>query len=339
MKAVVLVGGEGTRLRPLTETMPKPLLPLMDRRSLDHVLDHLARHGVHEVVLSSPYLESTFEPFIAAREGDPAITWITEREPLGTGGAVVNARAHLGTEPFFALNGDILTDLDLTAMLALHRDRSADVTIALHHVDDARAFGLVETEPDGRVLAFREKPTQLVPGEVNAGTYLLDPEVLAPWRVGEAASIERDIFPRVIESGRAVLGFGSDAYWLDLGTPEKYLQAHFDMIEGKVHDVTYPAPWVHGTADVDLRAHLGRWVAVGPGATVGADAQVDDSVIMADAIVAPGARVVGSILGVGSRIGAGATVQACVLGERAGVAAGTETDGAKIPAGTTVGSA
>ena len=161
MKAVVLVGGEGTRLRPLTETMPKPLLPLMDRRSLDHVLDHLARHGVHEVVLSSPYLESTFEPFIDARRGEPAITWVTEREPLGTGGAIVNALDRLGDEPFFALNGDILTDLDLTAMLALHRERAADVTIALHHVEDARAVrSRRDADPTDGVAG--------VPGEARA---------------------------------------------------------------------------------------------------------------------------------------------------------------------------
>ena len=158
MKAVVLVGGEGTRMRPLTETTPKPLIPVVDRPGLDHVLDHLARHGVHEVVLSSPYLERVFHPFIAARHGDPAITWITESEPLGTGGAIVNALPGLGDEPFFALNGDILTDLDLTAMLAFHRERGAAVTIALHHVEDARAFGLVVTDADGRVEEFREKP-------------------------------------------------------------------------------------------------------------------------------------------------------------------------------------
>src|ERR687897_106448 len=121
MKAVVLVGGEGTRLRPLTETVPKPLLPLVDRPMLDHVLDHLVAHGIREVIMSSPYLEETFHPFIRARGGDPAITWITEREALGTGGAVVSALDRLGDGPFFALNGDVLTDLDLTAMLASHR--------------------------------------------------------------------------------------------------------------------------------------------------------------------------------------------------------------------------
>jgi NDP-sugar pyrophosphorylase family protein len=231
MKAVILVGGEGTRMRPLTETVPKPLLPLMDRPALDHVLDHLVRHGVHEVVLSSPYLEREFHPFIEARQGDPSITWITETNPLGTGGAIVNALEAAGDDAFFALNGDILTDLDLTAMRGFHETKKASITIALHHVEDARAFGLVASDVDSRVLEFREKPQDPTPGDVNAGTYLLDPAVLTDWAPGENASIERDIFPAVIASGHPVYGFVADAYWLDLGTPEKYLQAHFDMFQ------------------------------------------------------------------------------------------------------------
>jgi mannose-1-phosphate guanylyltransferase len=337
MKAVVLVGGEGTRLRPLTETMPKPLLPLMDRRSLDHVLDHLARHGVHEVVLSSPYLESTFHPFIESRGSAPRITWITETEPLGTGGAIVNALDHLDDEPFFALNGDILTDLDLTAMRTFHADHAAAVTIALHHVEDARAFGLVATEPDGRVLAFREKPEDLIPGDINAGTYLLDPKVLSDRTPGEASSIERDIFPAVILAGHPVFGFLAEAYWLDLGTPEKYLQAHFDMLEGKVHDVSYPAPWIADGAVVDLRAHLGRWVAVGEGTSIGPEAQVDDSVLHADVAIAAGARVAGSIIAKAATVGEGATVIDSVIGEGALVPAGLTLEAARVSAGTIAG--
>jgi mannose-1-phosphate guanylyltransferase len=333
MKAVVLVGGEGTRMRPLTETVPKPLLPLLDRRSLDHVLDHLARHGVHEVVLSSPYLEATFHPFIEARRGDPAITWITETEALGTGGAIVNALDRLGAEPFFALNGDILTDLDLTSMLAFHRDRKAAVTIALHHVRDARAFGLVATEADGRVQEFREKPEDAIPGDINAGTYLLDPEALGGWPAGAKISIEREVFPAVIESGRPVFGFPSQAYWLDLGTPEKYLQAHFDMIEGKVHDVSYAAPWVAADAQVDLRAHLGRWVAVGAGATVGPDAEVDDSVLLPGSAVAEGAKVLRSVLGPGAQVGRGVTLTDSVLGEGSSVPDRMVLRGVRVPSG------
>lgn len=333
MKAVVLVGGEGTRLRPITETIPKPLVPLMDRASLHHVLDHLARHGVHEVVLSSSYLEETFHAFIEERHGDPRITWITEDTPLGTGGAVVNALDRVDDEAFVVLNGDILTDLDVTAMVAFHRERRATATIALSHVDDARPFGLVVTGEGGRVLEFREKPTDPIPGDINAGTYVLEPGALAGWPGGEAVSIERQVFPALIESGRPVYGFLSGAYWVDLGTPEKYLQAHFDILEGKVDGERYPAPYVAETAAVDLRAHLGRWVVVGEGASVGADAEVDDSVIHTGAVVGAGARVVGSILGPRTEVGAGATVTGSALAEGARVPAGAVLDGARLSAG------
>lgn len=335
MKAVVLVGGEGTRLRPITETIPKPLVPLMDRASLDHVLDHLSRHDVHEVVLSSSYLEETFRSFIRARHGDPAITWITETEPLGTGGAIVNALESLGgDEPFLALNGDILTDLDLTAMVAMHGDRGASATIALTHVVDARPYGLVPTEADGRVLEFREKPERLVPGDVNAGTYVLEPSALSSWMPGASLSIERDIFPALIGAGRAVYGFVSNAYWIDLGTPEQYLRAHFDILEGKVaFEPPYPAPFVADGAVVDLRSHLGRWVVVAAGARVGPDARVEDSVLHEAAVVEAGASVSGSILGPRSRVGARAVVDRSVLAEGASVPDGARVQRALISAG------
>jgi mannose-1-phosphate guanylyltransferase len=336
MKAVVLVGGEGTRLRPLTETTPKPLLPLMDRPSLDHVLDHLAGHGVREVVLSSPYLEETFEPFIESRHGNPAITWITERSPLGTGGAIVNAIDALGSdEAFLALNGDILTDLDLSAMRAFHLEREAAVTIALHHVEDTRAFGVVEIRADGRVIEFREKPEEAMPGDINAGTYLLDPSALAGWTKGEQISIERDVFPAVIAAGHAVFGFRTQAYWLDLGTPAQYLQAHFDLFEGKVRGVAYPAPWVEPSADVDLRAHVGRWVAIGADVVVEREAQIDDSVLHTGAKIGAEARIVASVIGRDARVGAEATLMGCVLGEGSTVPGGLALDGARVPAGTT----
>ena len=334
MKAIVLVGGEGTRLRPLTETLPKALIPVMDRHYLDHILDHLARHGVDEVILSSPYLEATFRPFVSARieaGAAPAVRWITEAEPLGTGGATVNALDHLGSdEPVLALNGDILTDLDLTAMRAFHRERGASVTISLTRVEDARPFGLVPVDAEGRVVEFLEKPADPVSGEVNAGIYLLDPAVLHGFARGENLSIERQIFPAVIADGRPVYGYVSPAYWMDLGTPEKYLQGHFDIFEGRVGGLDYPSPWVHGTAAVALGAHLGRWVAVGAGAVVAGDAQIDDSVLHPGASVGAGARVVSSILGMNAQVGAGATVVDSVLGEGATVPAGVTVDGARL---------
>jgi len=334
MKAVVLVGGQGTRLRPLTETVKKELLPLVDRTILDHTLDRLVRHGVHEVIMSSPYLEEAFDPLIEARRGEPDITWITEEQALDTGGAIVHALHRLDpAQPFFALNGDILTDLDMTAMLAVHRDRDAAATIALHHVEDARPFGLVDRAPDGRILAFREKPENPVPGAVNAGTYVFDPGALASWVADRPISVEREIFPAVIASGRPVIGFDSHAYWRDLGTPDNYLQAHFDLLDGKVRGRSYPAPWIAGSARVDLRAHLGRWVAVGPEASIAAGVEIDDSVIHPGASIEQDARIIGSILGPGARVGAGASLSGCVLGEGSSVPAGCALEGSRVAPG------
>lgn len=335
MRAVVLVGGEGTRLRPITETVPKPLVPLMDRPSLDHVLDHLARHGVHEVVLSSSYHEETFRAFLEARHGDPTIAWITETEPLGTGGAIVNALERLDTgEPFLALNGDILTDLDLTEMVAMHRDRGAVATIALTRVDDARPFGLVPTGAAGRVLEFREKPTELVPGDINAGTYVLDPSALEGWTPGESVSIERAIFPSLIAAGRPVFGFVSAAYWMDLGTPERYLQAHFDLLDGRVRGQrTYPSPLVMKGASVDPRATIGTHVVIGPGGSVRGGADVRDSVLHEGASVEGSAVVLRSILGPRSSVGQGARVSGSVLGAGASVGAAAVLEGGRVGPG------
>jgi mannose-1-phosphate guanylyltransferase len=331
MKAVMLVGGFGTRLRPLTETIKKELLPLVDRPILDHEMDHLLRHGIDEVVMSSPYLEEAFHPFIAARHDEPTITWITESEPLGTGGAIVNALPALGEEPFFALNGDILTDIDLSAMLAFHRERDAGVTIALHHVEDARAFGLVATDADGRVEEFREKPEDLMPGDVNAGTYLLDPAVLRDWTPDHAISIEREIFPSVIAAGHAVYGFPGDCYWMDLGTPEKYLQAHFDLLAGHMRGVAYESPWVAATADIEPGAIIGPRSSVGAEARVGPGATVEDSVIHPGASIGADATVRMTIVGPGAHVGEKAQVTGSVLGAGARVGDGLVVTDTKVP--------
>jgi mannose-1-phosphate guanylyltransferase len=339
MKAVVLVGGEGTRMRPLTETIPKPLIPLIDRPFLDHVLDHLARHGVHEVLLSSSYLVDAFSGFIEARHGDPAVTWITEASPLGTAGAVANAVAHGAgiRETFLALNGDILTDLDLTAMLAFHRERQAAATIALAPAEDARPYGLVELRDDGGVLEFKEKPQGrgAIPGPVNAGTYMLEPQALQIPTI-RPVSIEHETFPEMIRSGIPVYGFVSRAYWMDLGTPQKYLRATFDALEGRVRGLAYASPHVDGTARVSLRAHLGRWVVVGPGARVEDGAEVEDSVLLAGSVVREGARIRDSILGPGAAVAEGATVMDAVLAEGARVEAQVWSQGARLSAGQTL---
>jgi len=330
MKAVVLAGGQGTRLRPLTETVKKELLPLVDRAILHHNLDRLVRHGVDEVIMSSPYLEESFEPFIAERAGSPSIVWVSESVPLDTGGAIVQALDRVGGETFLAMNGDVITDLDVRAMVDAHRERGAAATIALHHVDDARAFGLVMTEPEGRVTEFREKPADPVPGDINAGTYVLEPTALEPYTHGEPLSIERVVFPELIASGNVVHGFLSGAYWMDLGTPEKYLQANFDAIEGKLVSLRYPAPFVDQTAKVDPTARVGRLVVVGPGCVVEADADVDAAVMHPGVRVEREARVRGTILGARSTVGEGAGITDCVLGEGAIVPPRVAIEGARV---------
>jgi mannose-1-phosphate guanylyltransferase len=332
VKAVVLVGGEGTRMRPLTETIPKPLIPLVDRPFLDHVLDHLSAHGVDEVLLSSPYLREAFGPVLEHRASGPWVTWISEPEPLGTGGAVANA-AGGSTEPFFVVNGDILTDLDLTSLLAHHRERRAVATITLTPVRDARPYGLVTVDRRGRVQEFREKPDDPIPGLVNAGTYVLDPDALADVPAGRPVSIEREVFPGLISSGATVSGYPSDAYWMDLGTPETYLRATFDALEGRIAGLSYAAPFVDPSSRVSLRSHIGRWVVVAAEASIAEDAEVEDSVLLAGAEVDRGARIRDSIVGPGARVEADTVVVGAVLAEGAVVPAGTTSEGARVSAG------
>jgi mannose-1-phosphate guanylyltransferase len=315
VKAVVLVGGEGTRLRPLTETIPKPLLPFMNRPFLNHVLDHLASHGVDEVICSSPYLEERFRGFLDARTGAPAITWITEARPLGTAGAIAGARNHVdGT--FLALNGDILADIDLTGLVASHRDRGATATIALTAVDDARPFGLVETAEDGRVEAFREKPEARIAGHVNAGIYVLEPHALDGISPGVMVSIERDTYPELISRGEPVYGAVADGYWLDLGNPSAYLRGHIDALDGRIaayRGVT--GPLLEEGARVDPTSRLEEHVVIGSGTDVGPDATIERSVLHHGASVGRGALVSDSVLGPGSTVGGGAMVRDTVLAE------------------------
>jgi mannose-1-phosphate guanylyltransferase len=332
VKAVVLVGGEGTRLRPLTETIPKPLIPLVDRPFLDHVLDHLAAHGIEEALLSSPYLEDVFASFLLARRRGPRVTWITEPTPLGTGGAVANAGRSV-RDTFLVLNGDILTDLDLTSLVARHRQAGAIASIALAPVADARPYGLVTLDQGGRVLEFKEKPIDEVPGLVNAGTYVLEPDAVRDVAGDRAVSIEREVFPRLIDSGAHVHGFVSHDYWMDLGTPEKYLRATFDALEGRVKGLSYPAPFVDPAARISIRSHLGRWVVIGPGVRVDDDAEVEDCVLLAGAIVEESARIRDSIVGPGARVGRGAVLAGAVLAEGAVIPPGASAEGARVAFG------
>ena len=282
MIAVLLVGGEGTRLRPLTEWLPKSMLPIVNRPFLEHQLEHLRSHGVDDVILSCGYLpEPITEHFC------DTLRYAVEPEPLGTGGAIRFSAEGID-ETFLVCNGDVLTDLDIGALLRTHREQGAAATIALHRVVNPSAYGLVRTEADGRVTAFIEKPS---PGEmdvdtINAGTYVLEPGVLELIEPGRAVSVERDVFPRLIGGG--LYARADDGRWRDIGTPASYLAANLERMP--------PGGLVDTSAQVDESADVAESV-VGPRARVGASARIHRSVVLPDAEVAGGATFEHAVVG------------------------------------------
>jgi mannose-1-phosphate guanylyltransferase len=321
MQALVLVGGEGTRLRPLTERVPKPALTLVDRPFLAYMIEWLAGHGVTEVVLACGFLPDVLQAALADEEerAGAKIRYVAEPEPLGTAGAIRFAADALGDdldERFLALNGDVLTDLDLSALLRAHEERSARATIALHPVDDSAAFGLVQSGPDGAVLEVLEKTGEAEPGEINAGMYVLQRSVLDLIPPGENVSIEREVFPRLVGDG--LHGLLLEGYWVDIGTPERYRQASWDILEGRVETRVEPTSvgvLVDPGSRVDGTAKIGPRAVIGPGCQIGAGARISGSVILDDCTIGGNARVVDSILSPGADVPPGAVVEGAVAGE------------------------
>lgn len=307
----MLVGGQGTRLRPLTYTTPKSLLPIVNRPFLERQLEWLARHGVDEVVLSLGYLPDAFRAhFPENRFGDLPLHYAIEPEPLGTAGGIRFAAEGID-ERIVVCNGDVLTGLDLGAMIRLHEDRGAAATIHLARVADPSAFGVVPTKEDGEVIAFVEKPPagRAPSNWINAGTYVLEPAVLASIPTGVDVSIERETFPRMLERPGQLYAFQSDAYWLDIGTPDKYLEAHADVLAGRLG--TPPAPgareiepgiWVQGDVAIDPTARLVAPVLLGADSEIGGGARVTASVLGEGAVVKPGAEVTRAVLLPGTRL-------------------------------------
>jgi mannose-1-phosphate guanylyltransferase len=280
MIAVVLVGGLGTRLRPLTNSVPKAMLPIANRPFLERQIDHLTQHGIDRVILACGY-----QPDLIRKHFGDRLEYVVEDEPLGTGGAIAHAANGI-TEPFVACNGDVLTDLDLTALVAQHRAHAARATLALHTVDDPSRYGVVVSEPDGEVTAFVEKPQGVAPAAtINAGTYVLDPGVLAAVPGGREVSIEREVFPRLVGDG--LFAFAHDCRWIDIGTPASYLEANLDAIG---HESL-----VDPSASIAAGVEISRSV-VGSGAHIGAGARVVDSVVLPDGNVPAGAIVENAVV-------------------------------------------
>jgi mannose-1-phosphate guanylyltransferase len=321
VQAIVLVGGEGTRLRPLTEAVPKPALTLVDRPFLAYMIEWLASHGVSEVVLACGFLPDVLREALAGEEerAGVAIRYVVEPERRGTAGAIRFAADELGErldERFLALNGDVLTDLDLSALLGAHAERGAQATLGLNPVEDSSVYGLVHSGPQGAVLEFLEKTGESVPGEVNAGMYVLERSVLDLIPPGEEVSIERDVFPRLV--GEGLHGLRLDGYWMDIGTPERYLQSSWDILERRVETLvepTAPGMLVGAGAEVATGATIGPRAVLGRGCSVGEGAEIRDSVVLDDCRVGEGARVSGSILSAGVEVAAGARLDGAVVGK------------------------
>ncbi|HLM32310.1 MAG TPA: NDP-sugar synthase [Solirubrobacterales bacterium] len=343
MQAVVLVGGEGTRLRPLTLTQPKPAIPLVDRPFIRFIVDWLARHGIDEVVMACGFRAADLRSALGdALPGGPTITYVEEDEPLGTAGPVrLAAERGLLGERFMVLNGDVLSDLDLTALQRQHAETAAAASLALYSIEDPSHYGLVRRRADGEVLGFLEKPEpgQIDTDEVNAGAYVLERAVLELIPSGRPVSIEREIFPRLV--GRGLYGRRLDGYWMDIGTPERYLQASWDILEGRV-ETELPGeggPFVAEGAEVDEGARLAERAVVRTGARVAAGAAVAESVLLERCRVEADAEVRGSILAAGvavgarARIGGGSVIGAGArIESEAAVAAGSRVEPGEVVA-------
>lgn len=340
MQAVVLVGGEGTRLRPLTSTVPKPVVPLVDRPFLAHLLGWLARHGADDVILSCGFGPER----VHAALGDGSahgvrLRYVEEPDPRGTAGALRFA-AELLDERFLVLNGDVLSDLDLSAQVARHAASGARATLGLVAVEDPSAYGLVRCAPDGSVRGFVEKPTpeQADTNLISAGAYVLEREVVDLIPPGRAVSIEREIWPALVGDG--LFAFAHEgAYWLDIGTPATYLRATRDILTGAVR--TAAVRRVADDAQVAPGARVGELAVLGPGVRVGHDSEVDRCVLLAGARVGERCTLSDCIVAPGARIGDGTRVlDGAMVGEGALVGAGNIlARGVKVAPGAQVGDA
>lgn len=353
MQAIVLVGGEGTRLRPLTFGTPKPMVPIMNVPFLARTLERLYEVGIRDVILPAGYMPQAITEYFGdgSRLG-MKITYVIEDEPLGTAGAIKNVEQYING-PFFVLNGDVLTSLDLKAMIRYHEEKGGLGVLHLIKVEDPSAFGCVVHDETGRISQFVEKPPKGTEptNEVNAGTYLLDPKVLALIPPGRNVSIERETFPKLLAEGNALYAYTTGDYWIDLGRPEHYLSAHRDILTGlmplqlepgvngpgktaAVHGENVVAPVFIGEGVViDPSAKVGPNVVLGDGCKIGAGARLIDSVLWDNVTVEDGADIEEAIVASGARIGARSKVsRGSVLGHDVIVEAGSV-----VPEGGRVG--
>ncbi len=360
MKAVILVGGKATRLLPLTCNIPKAMMPVLNTPFLEHVIRHLARHQIKDIILTQGHLAQPIEDYLGdGSQFGIKLSYVVEDTPLGTAGAVKNTERYLD-ETFLALNGDIFTDLDITAMIGFHRERKAKATIATTAVDDPTSYGLIETDAQGRITRFLEKPSrsEVTTNMINAGTYVLEPDVLAQIPPQTEVSIERETFPQLLAQGEPVYAYSSSAYWLDMGTPEKYLQLHRDLLSGKSSQYAlapgeevligkqsniHPTAEIKGQVVIGANCSIGRKVkltgpvVIGNGCTVLEDSVIEESIIWQNARLGPRVNLKNSILADNCCLNAGSICEKAVLGDNVTVVSDYKLKpGSRIWPGTTV---
>ena len=339
VEAVIVAGGFGTRLRPLTDRRPKHVLPVAGVPFLDHQIAKLAAAGVRRIVLATSYRSDVFEPtFGDGSSYGVELVYVSESEPLGTAGAIRNAADHLGAtadEPVVVVNGDILSGHDVAAQVRRHTQADADVTLALVEVSDARAFGSVPTDENGRVTQFLEKSAHPVSQQINAGCYVFRRSVIDAIPAGTVVSVEREMFPGLLAGGALVLGHLDPAYWRDVGTPAALVGASCDLVCGRVTSPAYPNPpaecHVLTGAEVAPDAVLHSGTVIGPGARVGAGAVVSGSVVDEGASIGRGVHVDDSVVGPRATVGEDSTLRGAVVGDAARVGAHSELlEGASV---------
>lgn len=349
LEAVLLVGGQGTRLRPLTVTTPKPMLPVAGIPCTEHQIARAREAGVTRVILGTSYKPEVFEHYFGdgSRFGVDLV-YVTEEVPLGTGGAIRHVAPLLESDPqapVLVFNGDVLTGHDIAGQVAAWRSTQSDVSLYLTRVDDPRAYGLVPTDSTGRVTAFLEKPAtpeEIVTDQINAGCYVFRREMIDLIPSGRPVSVERETFPRLLASGAMVTGFVDDGYWLDLGTPLAFVQGSRDLVLGLAPSPALPGATgqslIRPSAEVANDAVVIGGTYVGAGATIGSGAIVDGSSLFDGAMIAAGAHVKDSVIGSGAIVGAGAFLDGVVVGDRAVVGPGNELiRGARIWPGVALG--
>jgi len=326
VKAVIIAGGLGTRLRPLTNNTPKPIVPLANLPMIVRQLDLLVCHGINEVIINLHYLSHEIKKILGdGRKWGIKIYYSIENEPLGTAGAVKNAEQFFDEDPLIVFNGDVITDLNLTKLIGFHHQKQAVVTLALTEVEDPTAFGLILRDKDGRVTKFLEKPNweQVIQAKtkaINAGTYIIDPKIFRDVPVGEPYSFERQLYPSLLEKGVRMFGYLSTAYWIDIGNPEKYKEVHQAILRGEVavkimgtriNNKVWLGEGTHPDATVKI---LGPCL-LGNNVRLGRNTEIRDYVVLGDnVIVDEGSTLDRCVVWEGCKIGKGVHFVDCVLG-------------------------